>query len=309
MKKQLLLVLLFFSLLLGGCSLPFGAKKKAALQITSNPKTTVYLNEEKVGSTPYFSEKIKPMEYKIKLVPETGNGLTTTWEGHVELISGVMTVISRDLAENEEKSSGYVLTLEPKTDKTSASLSVITNPDGSVVSLNGEPKGFAPLSQDGLNEGEYSLVISSPGYVEKSLKAKVVKGYTLVAKIQLAKMDEENLTQEPEATESAETKEEPEESSAPSPKTSPSSSPKASAKPSPKTTSNEELTRPYVEIQSPTVGWVRVRKEPSTSSEELTKVNDKEKYKYLDSQSGWYKIEYEAGKTGWISGKYAELFE
>jgi hypothetical protein len=289
--------IIFFSLILGGCRLPFGANKKAALQITSNPKTIVYLNEEKVGSTPFFSEKIKPAEYKIKLVPESDANLTAGWEGEVELVSGVLTVISRDLGENEEKSSGYILSLEPKTDKSNASLSVITNPDGSVVSLNGEPKGFAPLNQDNLEEKEYNLVISSPGFIEKSLKAKLIKGYTLVAKVQLAKMTEENLAEEAIATESAEIKnnqEEPEKSAKPSPKASPSSSPKTSPKPSVKTTTNEEITRPYVEINSPAVGWVRVRKEPSTASEELIKVNHCEKYKYLDSENGWYKIEYEA---------------
>jgi len=54
---------------------------------------------------------------------------------------------------------------------------------------------------------------------------------------------------------------------------------------------------------------VRVRKEPSTASDEVAKVNDGEQYPLLDSQSGWYQIEYAAGQTGWISGQYAEKFE
>ena len=59
-------------------------------------------------------------------------------------------------------------------------------------------------------------------------------------------------------------------------------------------------------IKSPDTGWVRVRSEPSTSGEELAKVNDGESYPLKDEQSGWYQIEYDTGKEGWISGRYAE---
>jgi len=290
--------IVLLTLILAGCTFPFGKQKKAAIQITGNPKTTVFLNDERVGNTPFFSDKIKPAEYRVKLVPEATDQNLLTWESRVSLIGGVLTVISRDLGEGEEKSSGYVLSLEPQTNKKEASLAVRTIPDGAVVSLNGEPKGFAPLSLENLTEGEHNLVISSPGFVEKNFKAKLIKGYRLIADVQLAKMSEETLEEKAEeATTSAEKEEA---SPTPHPTQSPKASPKA-----------EETTmeRPYVLIKSPEIGWVRVRSQPSTSSEELTKVNDGEKYKYLESSAGWYKIEYEAGEEGWISGKYAELYK
>ena len=182
-------------------------------------------------------------------------------------------------------------------------------PDGAVVSLNSEPKGFSPLSVDNLNEGEESLVISSPGYIEKSFKAKLIKGYKLIVDVQLAKMSEEKpIEEEKEATESAKASASPKASSKATP--SASASPKSSPKASPKET-DESFPRPYVLIKSPTTGWVRVRSKPSTGSdsEELTKVNDGEQYKYLETSAGWYKIEYEDGEEGWISGKYAELYK
>ena len=189
MKKFLIIVIiLVFSLVLGGCTIPFvGNQKKAALQITSNPKTTVFLDDERLGSTPFFNDKIKAAEYKIKLVPENDAG-NLSWEGKVKLVGGVLTVISRDLGDGEETSSGYVLSLEPRTDKSKASAAVITKPDGAVVAVDGEPKGFAPLNIEDLDEGEHNLVISSPGFVEKSVKAKLIKGYKLIASVQLARM-------------------------------------------------------------------------------------------------------------------------
>ena len=303
MKKFLLVVIiLVFSFVLGGCTIPFiGKQKKAALQITSNPKTTVFLDDERLGSTPFFNDKIKAAEYKIKLVPENDAG-NLSWEGRVKLVGGVLTVISRDLGDGQETSSGYVLSLEPRTDKSKASAAVITKPDGAVVAVDGEPKGFAPLSIEDLSDGEHNLVISSPGFVEKSVKAKLIKSYKLIASVQLARMEEEEEDEEDEeATESAEKDEKDEDDDEDEDEDENIASPK------PRKTDVDQ-DEAYVVIES-SVGWVRVREKPSTSSEEITKVNDGEEYRYLDEQSGWYQIEYEDGETGWISGKYAELYK
>ena len=64
-----------------------------------------------------------------------------------------------------------------------------------------------------------------------------------------------------------------------------------------------------MKINSPDIGWVRVREEASTASEELTKVDHNDTFPLKNSDSGWYQIEYETGKLGWISGKYAEKYE
>ena len=309
MKKFLyILILLVFSLVLAGCTIPFiGKQKKAALQITSNPKTTVFLDDERLGSTPFFNDKIKAAEYKIRLVPENDAG-DLSWEGRVKLVGGVLTVISRDLGNGEETSSGYVLSLEPRTDKSKTSAAVITKPDGAVVSVDGEPKGFAPLSIEDLDEGEHNLVISSPGFVEKSIKAKLIKGYKLIASVQLARMTEEEDEDEEdeEATESA--KKDKDDEDEEKDVEDEEDEDIASAEPTPRKTDIDQ-DEPYIVIESAEIGWVRVREKPSTSSEEITKVNDGEEFRYLDTQSGWYQIEYEDGESGWISGKYAELYK
>ena len=52
------------------------------------------------------------------------------------------------------------------------------------------------------------------------------------------------------------------------------------------------------------LGFLRVRAEPSTSSAEIGQVSPGETYDVLGEQDGWYKIEYEPGKFGWVSGSY-----
>lgn len=306
-----LFFLLLFAVLLTGCTLPFSKTKQAALQVNCEPKATVFLNDNNVGQTPYFDEKLKPGEYTLKIVPDTADGSKyLSWQGIVKLNSGIMTVVSRTLAESDDRSSGYVLSLEPTSEKEKAKISVISTPDSVVVNLDSEPKGFTPLALDDVSEGDRLITISSPGFKDETIKAKAVKGYKLMINVQLAKKAEENLsTDSEEATGSAE----------PSPRASVKSSPKPSVKPTSsvkpssdkEATGSAEMAKPYVEIKDTPTGYLKVRSEPSTSGKEetvITKVLPGEVYKYIEAnESGWYKIEYQKGKQGWISAQYATL--
>lgn len=287
-------------------------RKKAALSVNTSPRATVFLDGEHLGSSPYYNESLKAGEFVLKIVPESTGQALTPWEGRVSLSPGILTVVNRELGLTQDDSSGEILSFEPLADKNAISISVVTTPDGAVVNLDGEPRGFAPLTLDNISEGDHILLVSSPGFKERTIKAKTVKGHKLIASVQLGR-ETTPPVEEPTGEETVEA------SPSPSPKVSPkpTATPKATASPvptatpkaSPKASPTASLPRPYVVIKSPDTGWVRVRSEPSTSGEELAKVNDGESFPLKDEQSGWYKIEYDTGKTGWISGKYAEKFE
>lgn len=303
------LILLFFSLFLSSCTLPFiGKRKQAAFQITSTPKAAVFLDSEHVGSTPYFDEKLKPGDYTVKLVPESGEG-NLPWEARVKLSPGILTVVSRELGDSIDSSSGYVLSLEEVPGKKNTSLAVVSTPNGAVVKVDGEPKGFAPIVVENIAADEHLLVVSSPGYVEKSIKAKTIEGYKLTASVQLAQVPESeesdsaeaSTDKEEEATGSADLREKIENEAKKTKKTATSS-----AEP------GDELPRPYVKIKDTPTGWLNVRSEPSTAKKEesiLTKIDPGELFPFIEVNStGWYKIEYKDGEEGWISGQYAELY-
>ena len=291
----IVLALVVIGVIFGVRSLLSG-RKKAALQVNTTPKSSIFLDGEFLGSTPYYNDSLKAGEYVLKIVPESSGQALNPWEGRVTLAAGILTAVTRELGLTPDTSSGEILSFEALADKDAVSIAVVTTPDGAVVNLDGEPKGFAPLSIDDVTEGEHILTISSPGYTEKIVKAKTVKGYKLIASIQLAR-EPFVVTTETDQTATA--------SASPSTTLKASPTPNPSPKASPTTT----LEKPYVVITSETTGWVRVRKEPTTASDEVAKVNDGEQYPLLDSQSGWYQIEYAAGQTGWISGQYAEKFE
>ena len=273
-----------------------GHESPAALQISATPKSIIFIDGAQVGTTGemgYVNDKLKPGEHKIKLVPESSDSNLIPWEGKVNLTSGIMVVINRVLGSKQSESSGQILTLEKIGRRDKSSLAVVSVPDQAVVKVNGETKGFAPIVMDNLAPGDYQVAVSSSGYQPKTISAKTIAGYKLVVNVQLARqvegIEEATGSAEPGTVE---------------PTSKPEANPTAEAKASPA----PELEKPYVKIKSTPTGWLRVRKGPSTSQTELAKVKPGESYPYLnEKQSGWYKIEYEKGKEGWISSVYAEL--
>ena len=177
-----IIIAFFFS----ACSIPFlNAQGNAGLSIKSTPKATVFLDGKYLGATPFFDEKIKPGDYTLKLIPESGVG--NTWESQIKLVPGVMTVVSRELGETFETSSGYVLSMEKATQKDQTNLLVVTIPDGAIVSVDGEPKDFSPITVDNVSPADHTILVSSPGYIDKSFNTNLIQGYKLTASVQLAK--------------------------------------------------------------------------------------------------------------------------
>lgn len=286
MKKLALIV--FFSLFLGGCTLrnPF-LKKPAGLEVSSDPTAVVYLNDNQLGTTPLTRDDLEPGDYTLKLVPQE-DGLTT-WETQLTLKKEATTIISRNFADSETDSAGYILELRQDAGD-QAYLSIVSDPDTINLHLDGQAKGYTPVSRLEVSPGSHQLLLSSPGYHELPLSLNAVKGYNLVISAKLSP-DLITLSTPPPSTSSATTPEE--DSSPPQDEQLPDST---------------QLDPPYVTIKETGTGWLRVRKEPSATSVELGKVNVGEELPYLEdtTETGWYKVEFE-GEEGWLSARYATL--
>jgi len=282
---QKLLIIIFSTFLLGGCTIrnPF-LKKPAGLNIESTPSAVVFLNDEEVGTTPFKNSDITPGKYQIKLVPESGSGNFSIWETQLNLKGEVTTIINKSFAESETDSSSYILELRPEPGE-GAFLSIISDPDTVNLNIDGKPNGYTPAVKLESTPGSHQLNLSSPGYKPLELSVNTVKGYNLIINVQLAS-DEILLTSPQPASKSAIT--EPTKST--------------------KSTELTDLNKPYVIITETGTGWLRVRKEPSSSGVELGKVDVGEKLPYLGetSDTGWHQVEFE-GQDGWLSAKYAKL--
>lgn len=299
-------LLLFFatigaSFFLSGCTLK---KAPAALQINTTPASNVFIDGKLLGKTPYQSSDFKEGEIVIKLIPESTDTPLSSWESKIKLTSGVLTLIDRELSASENTSSGQILTLEKIKDTKSAAMSIISDPDGALIKINGEAKGFSPLTQEGISEGDYEISASKENYIEKRIKAKVAMGYKLIVNVKLSQgASQVVITPSPTRIPSGKI--------TPSAKVTPVGkiTPTGKVTPKPTLSSSDNLEKPYVLIKDTPTGWLRVRTGPAISGTELAKVNPGEQYPLLGEQTGWYKIQYASGKEGWVSSQYAEKFE
>lgn len=286
-----LIPLFFFSLLLSGCSLKFPSftsSQKSGLQVTSTPQATVLLDGQSLGITPIQEEGIKSGTYTIKLIP-SDNSLQP-WETQITLVPGVLTVIDRKLAASLDQSHGYSLSFEKLQSSNQSRLAITTIPDSVTVTVDGNPQGFTPVSLDTLTEGEHTILLTSPGFEDKTIRARTVAGYSLTISAQLAKKGSPDLLGlNTEASPSAFL-----------------ATPSANLSPSPASTSSA-IPKPYIEIDS-SVGWANIRPEPNTNNTEFSRANNGERFPYLNqSTNGYYKIQYSPTQIGWVSSQYSTL--
>ncbi len=303
------------SMLFSACTLPFVPEKKAGISITASPSAGIFIDGNHIGSTPYYNEKMKPGEHVLKIVPESGIGLP--WESKITLLPGIMTVISRQLGQTEDQSSGYFLTLEPGGASDNASVEVVTVPDKAVVTVDGESKGFSPISIDNMTAGEHVVLITAPGYIERSINANLRTGHILKASIQLARselaINSESNSEEVEVSEDEVLDADSDASPSPIARSKPTITPKVSAtsKPTSKPKPQNNPEPPYITVLDSDEGYLNVREEPVRAADNvLARIKPGESYPYLDKNAaGWIKIELSPGEEGWVSSKYVKVTE
>ena len=285
----------------------FSKTPPGALQVGSNPQAVVFVDGIQRETTPFFDGKVEAGEHTVKVVPVETEGGLITWEGKVSVAPNILTVINRDLASSETLSSGDTMTLEKISDRNSSSLAVVSMPDQAVVRVNGEPKDFTPVLVEDLTPGDYQVVVSSPGYRERTVLATTIIGYKLTINVKLAQemevAQEESVEDESKEGESSSDEEKSEEGEEELQQEADEDEEPGGPSPAPP-------AKPYVEIIETPTGWLRVRDEPSTESEELAKVEPGQMFPYLEEEeNGWYLIEYEDDKEGWVSGVYVDLVD
>jgi len=320
-KFGLIVAMIFLS----GCSrISFPSRSQGALQITTEGDETyaVYLEENHLGETPFFDEKIKSDDYVLSIRdPISGNSL---WQSRIKISKRTLTVVNFDPATNPEESSSEILYLDPLSDKKATKLSISTLPDHVVVKIDGQVQGFSPITFDDLSEGDHEIVLEGPGYLTKTINAKLTVGHHLIIQAELGRntsLRVEETVEIPEsspsgqpttATESAQLS--PDRTTTPT-QTSQTTSQQFGTLESGTSRgyeSPEDITGGAVEILTATVGidWLRVRSSPNgIASNEVARVQVGDFYPYTQDSDNkeWREIEYAPGKTGWIAATYAKV--
>jgi hypothetical protein len=261
--------------LISGVVLPKG---KGGLQVTSNIEANVFLNDRPIGKTPILlinaDQALQSGTYDLKISPISGE--EQPFIAKVPINPGVLTAVERVFLPGALSSSS-VLYFEEVNDE-DAMLFISSVPDNALVSIDGESRGVTPLDIKSLPASEHEVEIQKNGFAKKTVRIRAVAGYKLVLNVILG--TESDLIDVPR------------ESITPSP----------SQQVSPTPPSNV----PQVLIEDTPTGFLRVRATPSTSAEEIGRVNPGEIYELVDENASWYKIKLANGTEGWISSTYAE---
>ncbi|MBI2405904.1 PEGA domain-containing protein [Candidatus Microgenomates bacterium] len=247
------------------------AQVSAGILIETEPTATVFLDGEQVGTTPFRAER-KPSEVTVKLIPFAQGSPLVPFETKVTLVSGIETVIKRSFGPTDDESSGEVLLFE-KMGGRAATVAIVSTPDAAQVSLDGKTIGFTPRKIDEAGPGQHTLRLAAEGYSPREMNIQTVAGYKLTIIAKLAKLPEVQSEQKEQVS----------------------------------TQQKVQL----VEILTTPTGFLRVRTEPSTTATESARVTPGKRYTLLEENEdkSWYKIEYEEGKTGWISAQYTKKVE
>lgn len=271
--KTVILILLGLGILAGAIFFLLGyfRRANAGILVESIPASSVYIAGEQVGRTPYETN-LNPEEVVVKLIPETIDKALAPFETKVTLSSGIKTTIRREFGETEESSAGEIVSFE-KVGGKEVSISVVTIPNSAQITIDGVVRGFAPYKTTSVSPGEHSLVVSSQGYVDRTITVKAVVGYRLTAVVKLK--------------------------------------PNGEISPEEKVEGETTEKKIMVEILSTPTGFLRVREEASTAAKEVAQVNPGERFPFLgeDTENNWFKIGYKEGEEGWVTGQYAKKIE
>lgn len=245
-------------------------ESKGALQVTSVPKSDVYLSGKLIGQTPLCKCEGKDMiqigEYNLRLVPKEGG--FSPYEQKVVIGKSVLSVVDRTF-DKEGEASGSTITLSPLSNKEIQVLA-LSFPEGAEVYMDNNLSGITPLLLKNITESDHELTFKKQGYKQKTLKIKTNPGFKLTALGFLGI----NLNAE-----------------IPSP---------VSSSPTP----TVQIAKVLI-LQTPT-GFLRVRESNSLSSAEIGRVNPGESFELVSEESGWFQIKLTDAKVGWVSSQYAQ---
>ena len=265
MRKSLLFTFILVSLIL--FSLIFGVpllgrinqdSGRSGIRVESNQASGVLIDRKEVGKTPLQIENLNPGDH---LVEVKGNDGQSSWQGLVKLNSGTLTYVNRELSKTQTSSAGDVISLEK-----GKGVSILSNPTGAQVSVDGQDKGFSPIWIDELSPGEHLFMLTKGSFTPRTIRSVVTQGYRLnisvdllISSVDVTKID------------------------------------------TPPVLPQVQL----VVIQTPT-GFLRVRSAPDINSSEVARVSPGDKLTQIEDLTSWKKVKLTDGKEGYVSSSYVE---
>jgi len=273
---------------------PFANKVKSGLQvITEGASASLFLNDQYLDKTPFIDQKIMPGNYQLEIVPDDPS--LANYELPISLNKGYLTVVVWIPGPTIDTSGGMIYELEPLSNKKQAEVSIISNPDQTLVTFGTLEERFTPILLRDLEPDNYNLEIKLVSFDPQKHTVTVIPGHRLNITIKLARNHQagmpENADQvEEKPQETAESSDDPE---------------------SMRVNSNQVIKIKTTNFFQDGKEVLRVRQEASLNSQTVGYVSSGKSYDYLDEKEGWFFVEFTdpvdaQKKQGWLSGEYVE---
>jgi hypothetical protein len=255
------------------------------------------LDGKYLDHTPYITKDLKPAEYSLEIRPDDPGFVP--YQTKLSMKKGVLTVVDWKPGKRPETSGGVIFETEALRDKKASELSITTIPDGGIIYVDGEAKGFAPVTVQNMTKGEHQFEVKLPSYEAIAKQINILEGYRLLVTVKLGKQDyvaTSSTLPAPAAT-----------SSASLPAT-------GSGKVQGISTRSAATTLVGTKVVIQPTGYeedgkevLRVRAESNSSSAEIGKANVGGTYNYLQEvRDGWVKIQF-GSQVGWVSLQYVKV--
>ncbi|MDQ3008951.1 MAG: PEGA domain-containing protein [bacterium] len=311
MRRSLLVLAcwLLGSLIFSGCNL-LEARSKAGLQVlTNDTSSSLFLDDQFLDKTPYIAKNLKPGTYTLRIQPD--DPLLASYETSISLRQGLLTVVTWKPGATPEQSGGVIYEME-KMKGDGTELSVVSIPDGAIISIEGKEKEFAPFVFKDVVAGQRQFEVNLPSYDTQQHNLNVVAGHRMNITVKLAKSVVTEINMAPSSSTSA----------------------VATASGSVATSSAELSTRgasiAAQSVSSTATGGarvavtgqrvkilptnfsvageevLRVRADANSAAAEVGFVKVGSEYAYSQTKNSWYNITFE-NKQGWVNGQYAQV--
>jgi len=309
MKWLKFIIVCFVTVIFSGCN-PLNKNSKSGLQvITDGVASAVFLNEQYIEKAPFINREIKPGEYTLKIQPDDPN--LVAYETRIRLRPGLLTVVTWKLAERPELSGGVIYEMEPIKSNSKSEVSFITIPDGAIVSLQGKEKEFSPVIIPDITLGHNEFEVSLPSYESQKHTINAVPGYRMLVSVKLAKVGIGETQKNENNSDKTDTKEVSAIDQASESATATKSGQldnATNASEESKTTGKQILIKPTNFFQDGKE-VLRVRDKAGSVGAELGFASVGTKYPYLEkTENSWFNINFN-GKSGWVSGTFAQIVE
>ncbi|MDP1825586.1 MAG: PEGA domain-containing protein [Archangium sp.] len=159
--------------------MPGRALQTGSLLVTATPEATVYVDDERVGTTPLKLAKVAAGSHAIEV---RAKGYAPT-EQDVKVQPGREARLAVVLVKSRAAPEPLPAPAAPEAPK--VGLLVVTSQPEAAVSIDGAPRGRTPVRAAGVAPGSHLVELNEPGYVAASKRVEVIAGQDASAAFEL----------------------------------------------------------------------------------------------------------------------------